>query len=33
MPEYLTGKKPTTEQLNEWIESFHATAMKKQTRD
>ncbi|MBN3961983.1 phytanoyl-CoA dioxygenase family protein [Nostoc sp. NMS8] len=24
MPEYLTGKKPTIEQLNEWIESFHA---------
>ncbi len=23
MPEYLTGKQPTTEQLNEWIEYFH----------
>ncbi|MCF2151074.1 phytanoyl-CoA dioxygenase family protein [Desmonostoc muscorum LEGE 12446] len=23
MPEYLAGKQPTTEQLNEWIEYFH----------
>ncbi|MDZ8236196.1 MAG: phytanoyl-CoA dioxygenase family protein [Nostoc sp. ChiQUE01a] len=23
MPEYLTGKQPTTEQLNQWIEYFH----------
>jgi len=24
MPEYLAGQKPTPEQLNEWIEFFHA---------
>lgn len=24
MPEYLAGKEATTEQLNQWVESFHA---------